>query len=92
MLTKNSAADKSSGTELLSGPVHNYLGRDADGDHHHWNRRTDTVTVISHTGSRTYQYTETDVSRWVRYVADRRGWDDLRFVDGRDIEFGGALL
>lgn len=91
MATTNSRADKSSAT-ILSGPEHNHLGTDADGDAHYWNRRTDTVLVITPDGERPHRYAVDDVSEWVEYVADRRGWDDLRFVDLTDFALGEAMV
>jgi hypothetical protein len=79
-------------SRILSGPRHNHLGTDAAGDHHYWNRATDTVMVITDNGDRAQRYSVDEVNNWVRYVSDRRGWDDLRYVDLRDFTAEEALL
>jgi len=84
--------DKSTGAKILSGPRHNDLGTDADGDHHYWNRATGMVMVITDDGVRTQRYTVDEVNNWVRYVADRRGWTDLRYVDLRGFTPGEAIV
>lgn len=79
------------GSRILSGPKHNYLGRDADGGHHHYDRRAGTVTVITPAGTREYQHDVEDLTTWARYVHDRRGWADLRLIDLSDFAVEGAL-
>jgi len=92
MTTTTHDVENGTDSRILSGPRHNHLGVDQEGDAHYWNRATDTVTVITPAGERTYQYETDDVSHWVCYVADRRGWDNLRFVDLRDFTAEEALL
>ena len=83
--------EKRTGTEILSGPQHNYLGRDADGDYHHYDRRAGTVTVITPAGTREYQHDVEDLSTWAKFVHERRGWADLRLIDLSDFAVEGAL-
>jgi len=91
MAATNSGADKTSAT-ILSGPKHNHLGTDTEGDHHYWNRAADVVMVVTDDGDRTQRYTVDDVSNWVDYVDDRRGWGDLRFIDLTGFALGEAMI
>lgn len=80
------------GAEILSEPKHNHLGTDAEGDHHYWSRATNVVMTITDDAERPQRYKVDDVSNWIRYVADRRGWSCLRFTDLRDFAAGEAVI
>ncbi|NHN49982.1 hypothetical protein G9464_20650 [Halostella sp. JP-L12] len=79
------------GSRILSGPKHNFLGVDADGDSHHYDRAARTVTVITPAGTREYKHHVEDLTTWARYVAERRGWVDLRLIDLTDFAAEEAL-
>lgn len=58
------------------------IGIDAEGARHEIDPMTRTVFVhreghVEHTE----ELGERDVTEWVAFVDERRGWDDLRYVD-----------
>lgn len=59
------------------------VGVDAEGATHRFDSYTDTVYVISADGSVDHveQLDPGQLPGWVHYVADKRGWDDLRYSD-----------
>ena len=71
-------ADTTDRTDLPRG----LIGIDAEGARHEIDPTTRTVFVhragdVEHTEA----LGERDFSEWVAYVDERRGWDDLRYVD-----------
>lgn len=59
------------------------VGVDAEGATHRFDSYTDTVYVIAADGSVDHveQLDPGQLPAWVDYVADKRGWDDLRYSD-----------
>lgn len=58
------------------------LGVDKHGCVHHYSPYDDRVVVVNESGTVTRVETlaNRDLSEWVGYVADRRGWADLRYA------------
>lgn len=56
------------------------VGIDADGATHRFDPATDTVYVVADDATEhTEALAEGQLPEWIDYVADRRGWDDLRY-------------
>jgi hypothetical protein len=71
-------ADTTDRTDVRRG----LIGLDAEGGVHEIDPTTRTVYVRGHDSvEHTEALGERDVSEWVAYVDEQRGWNDLRYVD-----------
>ena len=58
------------------------LGTDSEHASHYYSRITNTVFIETATGQAIKQELgDKKLSTWVTYVADERGWDDLRYAE-----------
>jgi hypothetical protein len=65
-------------------PRHILLGRDAEGAHHVYATRADTVTVVDPARGERHVVESLDgdpLGDWMAYVEARRGWADRRYYD-----------
>jgi hypothetical protein len=74
--------EKRAGTTDRTDLPRGLIGVDAEGARHEIDPTTRTVFVhregdVEHTEA----LGERDVSEWVAFVDERRGWDDLRYAD-----------
>jgi hypothetical protein len=66
------------------------LGTDATGAVHHYSAYDDRVVVVAESGQieRAEDLTDRQLSAWIAYVDDKRGWGTLNYADS----FGEILL
>lgn len=78
--------DRSSGVR----PDRIYIGKDSDGDEHHYLTTEEAVVVVSEDGTRLWRQplsAENPIEAWVVHIGDRRGWVDQRLYQS----FGDAM-
>lgn len=91
-MATNATTEPTDDVPNLSG--HDFVGVDKEGAEHYWDGYEGEIIVIEDDGAvdTVDNIQPGHLGQWVVHIRERRGWDDLRYVEGEGLAALAEML